>query len=93
MQLPFIGDRAFLSVAEDEAAAERAFVALPSADLFSPIISQETAILVRPDTLVAISRIAGGTVVENHSLIWALEGSAGALLLVGRASGLASLPR
>ncbi|TIQ61986.1 MAG: hypothetical protein E5X41_30495 [Mesorhizobium sp.] len=29
----------------------------------------------------------GGTVAENHSLIWALEGSAGALLLVGRASG------
>ncbi|RWG22564.1 MAG: hypothetical protein EOQ55_03305 [Mesorhizobium sp.] len=73
LQLPFIGDRAFLSVAEDETAAERAFVALPSADLFSPIISQETAILVRPDTLVAIGRIAGGIVVENHSLIWALE--------------------
>ncbi|RWA98395.1 MAG: hypothetical protein EOQ39_32265 [Mesorhizobium sp.] len=41
----------------------------------------------RPDTLVAIGRIAGGTVGDNHSLIWALEGSAGALLLVGRASG------
>lgn len=34
---------------------------------------QETAILVRPDTLVAIGRIAGGTVAENHSLIWALR--------------------
>ncbi|ESZ03751.1 hypothetical protein X737_37210 [Mesorhizobium sp. L48C026A00] len=34
-------DRAFLGVAEDEAAAERAFVALPSADLFSPIIASD----------------------------------------------------
>ncbi|TIX36404.1 MAG: hypothetical protein E5V34_00020 [Mesorhizobium sp.] len=41
-------------------------------------------VLVRPDNLVAIGRIAGGTVAENHSLIWALEGSAGALLSLPR---------
>lgn len=29
----------------------------------------------------------GGNVGDNHSLIWAIEGSAGALLLLGRAAG------